>query len=77
MMDTSAQHAQSIIEQFSKQAPYFVRLPGHAEATQLLINAAGVTASADVLDIACGTGAVALQRRALPNMSRVLISRPR
>lgn len=58
-MDTSAQHTQSIIEQFSQQAVHFARLPGHAEATQLLIEMAGVTASADVLDIACGTGAVA------------------
>ena len=58
-MDTSAQHTQSIIEQFGKQAAYFAKLPGHAEATQLLINLAGVTASAEVLDIACGAGAVA------------------
>lgn len=58
-MDTSAQHKQSIIEQFSQQAAYFARLPGHAEATQLLIDLAGVTASAEVLDIACGAGAIA------------------
>jgi ubiquinone/menaquinone biosynthesis C-methylase UbiE len=58
-MDTSAQHTQRIIEQFSQQAVHFARLPGHAEATQLLIDVAGVTASAEVLDIACGAGAVA------------------
>lgn len=58
-MDTSAQHTQNVIEQFRKQAVHFARLPGHAEATQLLIEMAGVTASAAVLDIACGAGAVA------------------
>ena len=42
-MGTSAQHTQSIIEQFSKQAAYFAKLPGHAEATQLLMDVAGVT----------------------------------
>ena len=58
-MGTTAQHAQSIIEQFSKQATYFAKLPGHAEATQLLMDVAGVARSTEVLDIACGAGAVA------------------
>ncbi len=57
-MDTSAQHEQTIIEQFSKQAAYFAQLPGHAAATQLLMDVAGVTESAEILDIACGAGAI-------------------
>jgi ubiquinone/menaquinone biosynthesis C-methylase UbiE len=58
-MDTSTQHTQRIIEQFSQQAVHFARLPGHAEATKLLLDVAGVTVIAEVLDIACGAGAVA------------------
>lgn len=55
----SAHHTRRIIEQFSRQAAYFVTLPGHEDATQLLIELANVTADAVVLDIACGAGAVA------------------
>jgi ubiquinone/menaquinone biosynthesis C-methylase UbiE len=55
----AAKHSECIIDQFSKQAPYFVKLPGHIEATQLLIEMAGIDASANVLDLACGAGAVA------------------
>src|SRR5690349_552291 len=58
-MDTSAEHTQTVIEQFSKQATYFAKLPGHADATRLLMDVAGVSESAEVLDIACGAGAVA------------------
>jgi ubiquinone/menaquinone biosynthesis C-methylase UbiE len=58
-MDSSATHTQLIREQFSKQAGYFAKLPGHAEATQLLIELAEVNANTDVLDVACGAGAVA------------------
>jgi SAM-dependent methyltransferase len=52
-------HTQKIVDQFSKQAVYFAKVPGHAEATQLLIDTAGVTPDDNVLDIACGAGGVA------------------
>jgi ubiquinone/menaquinone biosynthesis C-methylase UbiE len=55
----AAKHSECIIDQFSKQAPYFAKLPGHADATQLLIEMAGIGPNANVLDIACGAGAVA------------------
>jgi SAM-dependent methyltransferase len=58
-MDFSGRHTQRILEQFGKQAAYFAKLPGHGEATQLLIELAGVTPNDDVLDVACGAGAVA------------------
>jgi ubiquinone/menaquinone biosynthesis C-methylase UbiE len=60
-MDRTDKHTQRIIEQFSQQAEHFVRLPGHEQATQLLIDLAGVTTSSHVLDVACGAGAVACQ----------------
>jgi len=57
-MHSANEHARKVVEQFSKQALYFVKLPGHEEATQLLLGMAGVTATANVLDVACGAGAV-------------------
>jgi SAM-dependent methyltransferase len=47
------------VEQFTLQAPSFARLPGHEEATRLLLDAAGVGAASAVLDVACGPGMVA------------------
>jgi ubiquinone/menaquinone biosynthesis C-methylase UbiE len=58
-MHVANEHARQVVEQFSKQAVYFAKLPGHEEATQLLLRVAGVTATAGVLDVACGAGAVA------------------
>jgi ubiquinone/menaquinone biosynthesis C-methylase UbiE len=58
-MDPVNQHTRQIVDQFSRQAVYFAKLPGHEEATQLLIRMAEVTAADDVLDVACGAGAVA------------------
>lgn len=52
-------HALRVIDQFSKQAAYFARLPDHEDPTQLLLRMAGVTATDAVLDVACGAGAVA------------------
>ena len=58
-MDPVNQHNRQVIDQFSRQAVYFAKLPGHEEATQLLLRMAGVTAADEVLDVACGAGAVA------------------
>jgi hypothetical protein len=52
-------HSRQVIDQFRRQAVYFAKLPGHEEATQVLLRMAGVTAADEVLDVACGAGAVA------------------
>jgi len=59
VMDSKSQHARQVVDQFSKQAVYFAKLPGHEEATQLLIQMAEVSGTDEVLDVACGAGAVA------------------
>ena len=48
-----------IVDQFTRQAASFARLPSHEEATQLLLDMAGVTPQSSVLDVACGPGMVA------------------
>ena len=56
-MDTK-EHNQNIVDQFSKQAIPFTKLPGHLDAIQMLIEMAGLTNADNVLDIACGPGLV-------------------
>jgi 2-polyprenyl-3-methyl-5-hydroxy-6-metoxy-1,4-benzoquinol methylase len=58
-MDTVNEHARHVVDQFSRQAVFFAKLPGHEEATPLLLRMAGVAATDQVLDVACGAGAVA------------------
>jgi ubiquinone/menaquinone biosynthesis C-methylase UbiE len=58
-------HTEAIIDQFSKKSGYFAELPKHEEATQLLIRMAGVGATSEVLDVACGAGGVALAAAAV------------
>jgi SAM-dependent methyltransferase len=58
-MDPAKFHTQQVVDQFSRQAVYFVKLPGHEEATQLLLRMAGAIGVDEVLDVACGAGAVA------------------
>lgn len=48
-----------VVEQFTRQAASFARLSDHEEATQLLLDLAGVGAASAVLDVACGPGLVA------------------
>jgi ubiquinone/menaquinone biosynthesis C-methylase UbiE len=60
MQDTT-KHNQTIIEQFSKQAIPFSELPGHSQSMQMLIDLSGVSATEDVLDVACGPGLVACE----------------
>ncbi len=60
MQDTT-KHNQRIVEQFSQQAIPFSELPGHSQAMQMLIDLSGVSASDDVLDVACGPGLVACE----------------
>ncbi len=54
-------HKDTVIEQFSKQAIPFAKLPGHMDAMQMLMDMASVTDSSTVLDVACGPGLVACE----------------
>ena len=58
-METAKQHNQQIVDQFSRQAVYFSKLPNDEEATQVLLRMAGITTDHEVLDVACGAGSVA------------------
>src|SRR5262245_38320508 len=59
MADVAGEHDRTVVEQFARQAIYFAKLPGHAEATQLLLQMGGVGEDNAVLDMACGAGGVA------------------
>jgi ubiquinone/menaquinone biosynthesis C-methylase UbiE len=48
-----------VVEQFTRQAASFARLPSHEEVTELLLDMAGVSDGAAMLDVACGPGMVA------------------
>ena len=48
-----------VVEQFTRQAAAFARLPGHEQATQVLLDMAAVGETSVVLDVACGPGMVA------------------
>ena len=54
-------HNQKIVEQFSKQAIPFSKIPGHQDSMQLLIQMSGVGPLDKVLDVACGPGLVACE----------------
>lgn len=60
-MEDATKHNQTIVEQFTRQAIPFAELPGHSQSMQMLIELSEVTASDDVLDIACGPGLVACE----------------
>lgn len=48
-----------VVEQFSRQAASFARLPSHEQATGLLLDMARVDGRTELLDVACGPGMVA------------------
>jgi ubiquinone/menaquinone biosynthesis C-methylase UbiE len=48
-----------VVEQFTRQAASFARLPSHEAATGLLLDMAGVSSGDELLDVACGPGLVA------------------
>jgi len=60
-MQDTMKHNQTIVEQFSQQAIPFSELPGHSQSMQMLIELSGVSASDDVLDVACGPGLLACE----------------
>jgi ubiquinone/menaquinone biosynthesis C-methylase UbiE len=59
VVEASDEHDRQVVEQFSRQAVYFAKLPGHEDATQLLLRMGEVGPDHEVLDVACGAGAVA------------------
>ncbi len=54
-------HKKTILDQFSKQAIPFAKLPGHMNGMQMLLEMASVTDTSTVLDVACGPGLVACE----------------
>lgn len=48
-----------VVDQFTRQAASFARLPSHEESTELLLDMAGVSGETEMLDVACGPGMVA------------------
>jgi len=48
-----------VVDQFTRQAASFARLPSHEQSTELLLDLAGVAPESAVLDVACGPGMVA------------------
>lgn len=55
----SDHHQTQIVDQFTRQAVPFARLPGHLDAIELLLELARPAKDATVLDLACGPGLVA------------------
>jgi len=54
-------HNKKIVEQFTKQAVPFSKIPGHLDSMQVLVHMSGVKGSDKVLDVACGPGLVACE----------------
>lgn len=54
-------HDAEIVDQFTKQAVPFTKLPGHMDSIQMLIELSRITADDNVLDVACGPGLVACE----------------
>ncbi len=61
MKETTSQHHQTIIGQFSRQAIPFSQLPAHSDSIQMLIDLCDLSAHDHVLDVACGPGLVACE----------------
>jgi ubiquinone/menaquinone biosynthesis C-methylase UbiE len=57
----ATEHNDTIIDQFSKQAIPFAKLPGHLDSIQMLIEMSHVNKTDSVLDVACGPGLVACE----------------
>ncbi|MFO0927213.1 MAG: methyltransferase domain-containing protein [Gemmataceae bacterium] len=55
----AATHEAVTIDQFTRQAVPFARLPGHATSLDLLVRLCRAVATDHVLDVACGPGLVA------------------
>lgn len=58
-MNHRDEHRQRVLEQFSRQAIPFARLPAHGDGIALLAEMARIGEIDEVLDVACGPGLVA------------------
>jgi len=54
-------HDEEIVDQFTRQAVPFTKVPGHMVSIQTLVGLSGVTNNDTVLDVACGPGLVACE----------------
>lgn len=54
-------HQEEIVDQFTRQAVPFARVPGHLDAMELLVALAQPGPEESVLDVACGPGLVACE----------------
>jgi len=59
--ETGRMHQATIIEQFSRQAISFTKIPGHYDAIRVLMELSGVDSDDTVLDVACSPGIVACE----------------
>ncbi len=57
----SRSHQEEIVDQFSRQAVPFARVPGHLDAMEVLVALAQPCREDSVLDVACGPGLVACE----------------
>lgn len=57
----NVKHNKKIVEQFTKQAVPFSKVPGHMDSMQVLIHMSGAQSLDRVLDVACGPGLVACE----------------
>ncbi len=55
----AAAHNELIVDQFNRQAATFAERHAHTDPLEIMLRAAGVTASDTVLDLGCGPGLVA------------------
>ncbi|HEX7654931.1 MAG TPA: methyltransferase domain-containing protein [Verrucomicrobiae bacterium] len=71
MSDSTRQHAERIVEQFTRQAAPFAAHPAHTDAAAMAIlhQVAGWRPTDTVLDVACGPGLVACA--VAPHVARV------
>ena len=54
-------HQEEIVDQFTRQAVPFTRIPGHLDAMEVLVALAEPSPQESVLDVACGPGLVACE----------------
>ncbi len=54
-------HKAEIVDQFSRQAIPFTRVPGHLDAMEMLVELSEVGPDDNILDVACGPGLVACE----------------
>ncbi len=61
MKKSEQRHKAEIIDQFSRQAIPFTKLPGHKDGMGMMLQLSGVSGNDTVLDVACGPGMVSCE----------------